>query len=72
VESLPGIYFVGLHFLYAMTSATLMGVGIASRVPLTETLANARPRPNQGCPSRDDCNPLMPARTEVEGVGIHD
>ena len=27
VEKVPGLYFVGLHFLYSMTSATLMGVG---------------------------------------------
>ncbi len=27
VTSVPGMYFVGLHFLYAMTSATLIGVG---------------------------------------------
>ena len=27
VENVPGLYFVGLHFLYSMTSATLTGVG---------------------------------------------
>jgi putative flavoprotein involved in K+ transport len=27
VHKLPGLYFVGLHFLYAMSSATLVGVG---------------------------------------------
>lgn len=27
VTQVPGFYFVGLHFLYAMTSATLFGVG---------------------------------------------
>ena len=27
VESEPGLYFVGLQFLYSMTSATLTGVG---------------------------------------------
>jgi putative flavoprotein involved in K+ transport len=27
VDSQPGLYFVGLHFLYSMTSATLIGVG---------------------------------------------
>jgi putative flavoprotein involved in K+ transport len=27
VNKMPGLYFVGLHFLYSMTSATLMGVG---------------------------------------------
>lgn len=27
VAKVPGLYFVGLHFLYAMSSATLIGVG---------------------------------------------
>jgi putative flavoprotein involved in K+ transport len=27
VDRVPGMYFVGLHFLYSITSATLMGVG---------------------------------------------
>lgn len=27
VPAVPGLYFVGLHFLYAMSSATLVGVG---------------------------------------------
>jgi putative flavoprotein involved in K+ transport len=27
VASTPGLYFVGLHFQYAMSSATLIGVG---------------------------------------------
>jgi putative flavoprotein involved in K+ transport len=27
VKKVPGMYFVGLHFLYSMTSATLIGVG---------------------------------------------
>lgn len=27
VTRIPGLYFVGLHFLYAMTSAILIGVG---------------------------------------------
>lgn len=27
VADVPGLYFVGLHFLYSMTSATLMGIG---------------------------------------------
>jgi putative flavoprotein involved in K+ transport len=27
VEKVPGLYFVGLHFLYSMSSATLVGVG---------------------------------------------
>ena len=31
VPSVPGLYFVGLHFLYAMSSATLIGIGRDSR-----------------------------------------
>ena len=27
VSRAPGMYFVGLHFLYSMTSATLLGIG---------------------------------------------
>jgi len=27
VESQPGLYFVGLHFLYAMSSSMIHGVG---------------------------------------------
>ena len=27
VSRSPGMYFVGLHFLYSMTSATLLGIG---------------------------------------------
>src|SRR5208283_4784011 len=27
VSRVPGMYFVGLHYLYAMTSATVVGVG---------------------------------------------
>jgi putative flavoprotein involved in K+ transport len=27
VKSVPGIYFAGLHFLYSMSSATLIGIG---------------------------------------------
>ena len=31
VPSVPGLYFVGLHFLYAMSSATLIGIGRDSK-----------------------------------------
>ena len=27
VSAVPGMYFVGLHFLYSMTSATVIGIG---------------------------------------------
>jgi putative flavoprotein involved in K+ transport len=52
VESEPGLYFVGLHFLYAMSSAMIHGVGrdaariadtIAHRVQATAALAAASP-----------------------------
>ena len=41
VEEAPGLYFVGLHFLYSMTSATLIGISrdakrIARAVALNE------------------------------------
>jgi putative flavoprotein involved in K+ transport len=45
VKNVPGMYFVGLHFLHSMTSATLIGVGrdaervakaIALRAPLSK------------------------------------
>ena len=31
VEGVPGLYFVGLHFLYSMTSATLFGIARDAR-----------------------------------------
>lgn len=51
VEKVPGLYFVGLHFLYAMTSATLIGVGrdaerVAQAVALrSRTISIAEPEP---------------------------
>jgi putative flavoprotein involved in K+ transport len=52
VTKMPGMYFVGLHFLYSMTSATLLGVGrdaervvkfIASRKPCAISDASRHP-----------------------------
>ena len=55
VPNVPGMYFVGLHFLHAMSSATLIGVGrdaeriakaVASRASRTQVEVNgaaARP-----------------------------
>jgi putative flavoprotein involved in K+ transport len=55
VHRMPGMYFVGLHFLYAMSSATLVGVGrdaeyvakaIAQRIAKREyEAARLRPAP---------------------------
>ena len=46
VGKMPGLYFVGLHFLHSMTSATLIGVGrdaerIANVIALRTSLAEA-------------------------------
>jgi putative flavoprotein involved in K+ transport len=46
VSEIPGLYFVGLHFLFSMTSATLMGVGrdaerIAETIALRTSPAKA-------------------------------
>jgi putative flavoprotein involved in K+ transport len=54
VSRVPGMYFVGLHFLYAMSSATVLGVGrdaehvvkaLASRTLLRMNLTERRPLP---------------------------
>lgn len=42
VESAPGLYFVGLHFLYAMSSAMIHGVGRDAK-RIVETLMKERP-----------------------------
>ncbi|HMK24325.1 MAG TPA: NAD(P)-binding domain-containing protein [Terriglobales bacterium] len=53
VTEVPGMYFVGLHFLYSMTSATLTGVGrdaeriVRALAARTQHLASASaPRPS--------------------------
>lgn len=50
VTSLPGMYFVGLHFLYAMSSASFVGVGrdaerIAKTIAARVQRAPAVPQP---------------------------
>ena len=42
VPSVPGLYFVGLHFLYAMSSATLMGVGRDAKRIARQVAARSR------------------------------
>jgi len=49
VQRVPGMYFVGLHFLYSMTSATVTGVGrdaarIANAIKRTRRPAKAKVR----------------------------
>ena len=41
VTQCPGLYFVGLHFQYAMTSATLVGIGRLSRNALVRALCSS-------------------------------
>jgi putative flavoprotein involved in K+ transport len=59
VDRVPGMYFVGLHFLYSMTSATLIGVGrdaeriasaIARRVPAGAAAVFERDRGSRDLP----------------------
>jgi putative flavoprotein involved in K+ transport len=54
VPAVPGLYFVGLHFLHAMSSATLIGVGrdaerianaVASRISAAQFDVKAVARP---------------------------
>lgn len=45
VKGVPGLYFVGLHFLYAMSSATVVGVG-RDAAHVVEALV-ARPTPSR-------------------------
>jgi putative flavoprotein involved in K+ transport len=50
VESQPGLYFVGRHFLYSMSSSMIHGVGRdAARIvrAITEQLGDTAPRSNE-------------------------
>jgi len=42
VQEVPGMFFVGLHFLYAMSSATLIGVGRDAKRIAKAVAARAR------------------------------
>jgi len=39
----PGLYFVGLHFQYAMSSATLIGIGRDAEFVVNGLRARSRP-----------------------------
>jgi putative flavoprotein involved in K+ transport len=61
VESHPGLYFVGLHFLYAMSSSMIHGVGrdaehvaeaINRRARTASTLSAGRPAPSRFAEAR--------------------
>jgi putative flavoprotein involved in K+ transport len=43
VREAPGMYFVGLHYLYAMSSATLMGIGRDAERIVQEITSTRRP-----------------------------
>jgi putative flavoprotein involved in K+ transport len=67
VTRVPGMYFVGLHFLYSMTSATVIGVGrdakrIARAIEARTRVARARLK------GKDEGNPAMQVRGEA-GLG---
>jgi putative flavoprotein involved in K+ transport len=48
VEQTPGLYFVGLHFLYSMTSATLLGIGRDAKRIAKAVALRTQPRGNEG------------------------
>ena len=52
VESHPGLYFVGIHFLYAMSSSMIHGVGRDAKhvVEAIRRRASAAPAPSAGRP----------------------
>jgi putative flavoprotein involved in K+ transport len=69
VSNEPGLYFVGLHFLYALSSATLPGVGRdAERV--VEAVA-ARVRAGRSAEERRPARPPAPSRL-IGGDGMED
>jgi putative flavoprotein involved in K+ transport len=43
VSKVPGLYFLGLHFQYAMSSATLIGIGRDAQYVVDELKARSRP-----------------------------
>ena len=52
VAKVPGLYFVGLHFLYAMTSATVTGIGRDAEYVVKALDARATPQPVPAWPVR--------------------
>jgi len=52
VARIPGLYFVGLHFLYAMTSATVTGIGRDAEYVVRALDARATPHPTPALPLR--------------------
>ena len=65
VPDAPGLYFVGLHFLYAMSSATLIGIGRDSK-RVVNALAK-RVRSNEQLQAEAD---LQPEATTAEEARI--
>jgi len=70
VEKVPGMFFVGLHFLYSMTSATLMGVARdAERVARAIALRPSPPSNEQShfrsVETREGLELAAPASTSV-------
>ncbi len=52
VAKVPGLYFVGLHFLYAMTSATVTGIGRDAEYVVKALDTRAVPQPVPAWPVR--------------------
>ena len=49
VSRAPGMYFVGLHFLYSMTSATLLGIGRDAKYVARAIESRTTASRSQGC-----------------------
>ena len=61
VAKVPGLYFVGLHFLYSMTSATLMGVGRDAERVVRAIASRARLAAGKGKQRLSVVDPVHPA-----------
>jgi putative flavoprotein involved in K+ transport len=66
VKNVPGLYFVGLHFLYAMSSASFVGVGRDAR-----RIADAVERRVRSGASRFSPDSLQPLRV-IDGEGAEE
>src|SRR5262249_1834575 len=79
VDGEPGLYFVGLHFLYALSSTMIHGVGrdaefiaktIAGRITARPATASSTPPVRRRPPPPPPCfppGPRAPPPDEVQG-----
>jgi len=65
IKSMPGVYFVGLHFLYSLASDTLMGIGRDAKyiADAVEAEMHTRVSTSSKLRSRSDAN--RPTSTQI-------